>query len=87
MQQIDAKEVVRPFRNHSDERLRAGWRFDRIAQHADAARIGHRGHKRGIRDKSHTRAHERIPDAILARESRAQDVSTAVRTTLGRGGA
>ena len=72
MQQIDTKEILRPFRNHANERLRAGWRFDRIAQHADAARIGHRGHERRIRDESHTRAHERISDAILAGESRVQ---------------
>ena len=54
--------------------------------------------QRRIRDESHTRAHERIPDAILARESRAQDASTAVpvrpllesivcRFALGRRGA
>ena len=78
MQQIDAEEALRPFRNHADERLRAGRRFDRIAQHADASRIGHGGHQRRIRDEPHPRAHERIPDAILARESRAQDASTAV---------
>ncbi len=78
VQQVDAEKAAGPLGDHPDERLRARRRFDGVAEHADAACIRDGRDERGIRDEPHTRAHERVPDAVLARESRAQDASTPV---------
>jgi hypothetical protein len=72
MQQVHAKEARRSCRDHPDELLCAGRRFDGIPQDADAACGGNGSNQRRVRNKPHPRADERIPDAVIAGQPRAQ---------------